>query len=78
MPGFTDAVPYDICGVPIHEGDLVQFGTRSAYVILILEDQAMLIEFDRASMHPDTTWEQAWKYKPFDCIVRTGALSPIR
>ena len=77
MPGFSDAFPYDVCGVPIYEGDLVQVGQRTAYVIVTLEDKAMLIEFDRASCRTEII-EQTWLYKPFDCIVRTGALSPIR
>ena len=77
MPGFSDAVPHDVCGVPIYEGDLVQVGQRTAYVIVTLEDQAMLIEFDRDSTRTEII-EQHWLYAPFECIVRAGALSPIR
>jgi hypothetical protein len=78
MPGFSDAVPHDVCGVPIYEGDLVQVGKRMAFVIVTLEDKAMLIEYDKASLRPNSTWEQGWLYPPFDCIVRAGALSPIK
>jgi hypothetical protein len=78
MPGFSDAIPHDVCGAPIHEGDLIQVGKRTAFVVVTLEDQAMLIEYDKASLRPNSTWEQGWLYTPFECIVRAGALSPIR
>lgn len=78
MAGFDSTkIPYDVCGVPIYEGDLVQVGKRTAYVIVTLEDKAMLIEYDQASQRPSHTWEQGWLYNPFECIVRAGALSPI-
>jgi hypothetical protein len=78
VAGFDNTLqPIDLVGTPIFEGDLVQYGKRTAYVLVTLEDTSMLIEFDRYSTRTDII-EQTWLYKPFDCIVRTGALSPIR
>ena len=78
MAGFDSTKqPMDLTGTPIFEGDLVQYGKRTAYVIVTLEDKAMLIEFDRASCRTEII-EQTWLYNPFECIVRAGALSPIR
>ena len=78
MPGFNSKQPFDLVGIPIYEGDLVQHGRRTAHVLLTLEDTALLMEYDRDSTPSDVAVEQTWLYKPFDCIVRAGALSPIR
>jgi hypothetical protein len=78
MPGFDKLQPMDLRGVPIYEGDLVQYGRRTAHVLLTLEDKALLMEYDTDSTRPEIGVEQAWLYKPFECIVRSGALSPIK
>ena len=77
MPGFSGKQPIDLVGIPIYTDDLVQYGKRTAQVLITLDDTALLMEFDGASTRPTDTIEQMWLYKPFDCIVRTGALSPI-
>jgi hypothetical protein len=78
MSGFNKLQPMDLRGIPIYEGDLVQYGRRTAYVLVTLEDKALLMEFDAASTRPTDTFEQMWMYKPFDVVVRSGALSPIK
>jgi hypothetical protein len=78
MPGFNGKQPLDLLGRPIYTGDMVQYGTRTAQVLVTLEDNAFLMEFDAASTRPTDTVEQMWMYKPFNVVVRTGALSPIR
>jgi hypothetical protein len=57
---------------------MVQYGRRTACVLVTLEDKALLMEFDAASTRPTDTFEQMWMYKPFDVVVRSGALSPIK
>jgi hypothetical protein len=78
MPGFNGKQPLDLLGRPIYTGDMVQYGRRTAYVLVTLEDEALLMEFDAASTRPTDTFEQMWMYKPFDVVVRSGALSPIK
>jgi len=79
MPGFNGKQPLDLLGRPIYTGDMVQYGRRTAYVLVTLEDKALLMEFDKDSTpHPEFGVEQTWMYKPFDVIVRSGALSPIK
>lgn len=78
MPGFNGLQPLDLLGRPIYTGDMVQYGRRTAYVLVTLEDKALLMEYDAASTRATDTVEQTWMYKPFNLVVRSGALSPIK